>query len=532
MPNRIYEYAPVQIPNRAGKFCGHYNHFSGKVGTLIPCLTDLLIPNTNVDLSLSCQVQLPPMAADFFGHIDMKFEAFFVPLRLCYGGFQDMITHVGNQGYPSGTMDTRKPQYFPYINLNPKSLSAEQVDEYGPGTLADYLGIKAEVGVNSLKVDNPTSFVAYHLIWQEWYRNPFIEMPAFQRPYNTAYDYTTLSSYLPYVQISGDSPQSISTYLNNGRLYELRQRNWAKDYFTNAKPSPQAGDASQLAFSVDTSTGNGSFTIASLRSANALQLFLDRNNIAGFRYADQIRAHFGVRPSDAVVDRPIYIGSQTVPVYTKGISQTAQTAEGSNRQPFDTVGTKYGQSVAVGNGNLGSFHTTEYGYLMVIASLVPRAIYSSGSRRYLKYNNRADFATPLLQGVGDQVIDKSELLTNGPGVTPTSGSTFGYVQRYAEYKDMVDEVHGLLQDGQSLDMFTLQRSFSGDVQLSSDFIKIPTNYLDQVAAVESSVSQFGYWCDVWFDYNKVDPLSDYSIPTLGDPKNTHTEVIPNGGVML
>lgn len=522
MPNRIYEKTPVQIPNRSGKFCGFYNHFSSKVGTLTPCLTDLLIPNTNVDLSLSCQVQLPPMAADFFGHIDMKFEAFFVPLRLCYGGFQDMITHVSNEGYPS-TDSVFKPQYFPYFNI--------PVGSYGAGSLADYLGYKVKESVNPLKVDNPTPFVAYHLIWQEWYRNSFIQKNAFNRPFDTSLNFSDSVSYLPYVSVAG-GPKSLATDLYNGQIYNLRQRNWAKDYFTNAKPSPQAGDASQLAFTVDTSTGGGSFTIASLRSANALQQWLDRNNIAGFRYADQIRAHFGVRPSDAVIDRPIYIGSQTVPVYTKGVSQTAQTAEGSNRQPFDTVGTKYGQSVAVGNGHLGSFHTTEYGYLMVIASLVPRAIYSSGSRRYLSYNNRADFATPLLQGVGDQVINKMELLTNGPGVTPTSGTTFGYVQRYAEYKDMIDEVHGLLQDGQSLEMFTLQRSFTTDVQLSSDFIEIPTDYLDQVAAVDSSVSNYGYWCDVWFDYNKVDPLADYSIPTLGDIKNTHTEVIPNGGVML
>lgn len=525
MPNRIYEQVPVQIPNRSGKFTGFYNHFSSKVGTLTPCLTDVLIPNTNVDLSVSCQVSLPPMCSDFFGHIDMKFEAFFVPLRLCYGGFQDMVTHVGNQGYTATDPDTNKPQYFPYFNV--------PSGKYGACTLCDYLGYKVEDSTNALKVDNPTPFVAYHLIWQEWYRNSFIQMPAFRRVYGNSSNANLYSSTIPYTVFGGSSPVNIDPSLYDSKhLYSLRQRNWAKDYFTNAKPSPQAGDASQLAFSVDTSTGNGSFTIASLRSANALQQWLDRNNIAGFRYADQIRAHFGVRPSDAVVDRPIYIGSQTVPVYTKGVSQTAQTAEGTNRQPFDTVGTKYGQSVAVGTGHLGSFHTTEYGYLMVIASLVPRAIYSSGSRRYLKYNNRADFATPLLQGVGDQIIDKSELLTNGPGVTPTSGTTFGYVQRYAEYKDMIDEVHGLLQDGQSLDMFTLQRSFSNDVQLSSSFLEIPTDYLDQVAAVESSVSNFGYWCDVWFDYNKVDPLSDYSIPTLGDPKNTHTEVIPNGGVML
>ncbi len=527
MPNRIYNKVPVEIPNRSGFFESHYNHFSGKVGTLIPVLTDLLIPGDSINVGVSCSVNLPPMVSDFFGHIDMKFEAFFVPLRLCYGGFQDMITHEGTQGYPTGSSDAAKPRYLPYFNI--------PSGEYGPGSLYDYLGGKVSGDTNALKVDNPLPFVCYHLIWQEWYSNPQIQMPAFRRAYGGANQANGAASVLPYVVYGGNSPTVITTYCYDEKhLYQLRQRNWEKDYFTNAKPTPQAGDASSLAFSVDTSTGNGSFTIASLRAANALQQWLERNNLAGFRYADQIKAHFGVRPSDAVVDRPIFIGQQIVPVYTKGVTQTAQGPADTenNSQPFSGVGTKYGQSMAVGQGHLGNISVTEYGYLMVFASLVPKPIYSSGIRRHLFYNNKADFPTPLLQSIGDQTINKRELLTNGPGVSPTSGTIFGYAQRYAEFKDMTDEVHGLLQDGQSLDMFTLQRSFTTDVQLGSDFIQIPTDYLDQVASVRESVSNFGYWCDAYFDYTKTSVLSAYSIPTLGDLKNTHTEVIPNGGTTL
>ena len=102
---------------------------------------------------------------------------------------------------------------------------------------------------------------------------------------------------------------------------------------------------------------------------------------------------------------------------------------------------------------------------------------------------------------------------------------------------MDDEVHGLLRDGQSLSAFALKRSFSGqDVVLGSDFLQIPQEFLDQVGAYygsdESRVNSFGAWCDVFFAYKKVSTLPAYSIPTLGDPKDTHTEVIDNGGKRL
>lgn len=108
---------------------------------------------------------------------------------------------------------------------------------------------------------------------------------------------------------------------------------------------------------------------------------------------------------------------------------------------------------------------------------------------------------------------------------------------------MDDEVHGLLRDGQSLSAFALKRSFGveSDVNLGSQFLQIPQTFLDQVGVWTRSdsgnpdsylVNSFGAWCDVFFAYKKVSTLPAYSIPTLGDMKDTHTEVIDNGGKRL
>ena len=70
--------------------------------------------------------------------------------------------------------------------------------------------------------------------------------------------------------------------------------------------------------------------------------------------------------------------------------------------------------------------------------------------------------------------------------------------------------------------------------LSSDFLQIPVSYLDQVSAVNGDISNYGYWCDTFFDYKVSMPLARYSIPSLQDPAYEHGEdiVIDRGGKQL
>lgn len=534
--SKIFNKVPVQIPNKSGFDLSHENIFTAKCGTLYPVLVDTLLPNDTISLGHLSQLQLPPMATDFYGRVMAKFEAFFVPFRILYGGWQDLITHpVNGDNWPTGTNNGQKAKYLPSLSFGTNAIPIENLR---PGTLADFLGVKfsSSSQMNAFLIKNPLPFFAYHKIYDAWYRDSRIQREVFQRP-NPSVTNATPASTFPYSTYYGSAPENWKSFLNltlaDGiSLLALRQRNWEKDYFTNATPKPQAGDPAQLAFSV--TDDQGSFTIASLRAANALQQWLERNNIAGYRYGDQIKAQFGIYPSDAVTDRPIYLGSHTVDVYNRSVYQQnaldSGVATGQNN-PFTSVGSKYGSPNALGDGSLvGKFTASEHGFIMVMFSLVPRAYYGSGSRRYLQYSSQADFPFPLLAGVGDQSILKQELLD---GANTTSLDVFGYTQRYSECKYMDDEVHGLLRDGESLEAFALQRTFSDDVQLGANFLQIPQDFLDQVSASENALpSAFGAWCDSYFSYKKVSTLPAYSIPTLGDPKDTHTEVVDNGGKRL
>ena len=603
----ILKNVPVDIPNKSSHNLSHSNTLTTKVGTITPILVDTLIPNDTIDIDISGEIQLPPMATDFYGVVKGKIEAFFVPFRLLWGGWEDYITSLETNPYgsevilddgtDSGYIIPKNPTFSTLPSLNLYTLQDSSVedaakypsnklghDEYGPGTLADYLGFKfvsdsTLAKSKSYTVPNCLPFIAYHFIWDSWYRNTFIQKPCFSRssPNSPSYYYPDIgpdstipiaSLNLPYTSgtaghfdtANNHDFTQIDSYfasLVNGQLAdnvfvsELRQRNWELDYFTNAKPEPQAGDPVSIKIASD-----DTFTIASLRAANSVQQYRERNNLLGFRYADQIRGKFGINPSDAVMQRPVYLGQVTLDVYTRGIYQqtpaggsSGSPSASTSANPFNSVAAKYGSPIGVVTGQniVRNFTATEHGFIFINFTLCPQAQYSSGIRRYLYYSDPTDFADPLLQGVGNQAIYKQELIADEnmlgtiphyPSLKPNvdqSDFYFGYTDRYAEYKDYLDEVHGLLVDGQSLDAFALQRSFAGQnnrPELSSDFITIPTDYLDQVAAVQGDVSKYGCWCNFYFDYKKNSVLQPYSIPTLGRPANTHVETVPIGGRMI
>lgn len=534
MPFSLFKKVPVQVQNLSGFNCSHSNSFDAKVGTLVPILCDPVIPNTHIDLDVACEVQLPPAATDFYGNIEARMELFFVPYRILWGGWKYFMTNYSALTSPPNA-NYINVKYLPGLEVTGNTL-------LGAGSLADMLGYKSTNNASptgTYRINNALPFLAYQMVYDQWYRDSRITSPIFRPVPNAGYGSSITWQTSPYSYINQDP----KVYYTDGvsSLLSLHQRCWDKDYFTNATLQPQAGNSASLKFeAVGENTLNpddgllhldSSFSISALRAANSLQQFEERNNLAGQRYADQIYARFGCYPADAITDRPIYLGSRRFNIYKRNVYQQSMNPEVDSQNPFSGVLANKGTSIGgFGNGRLGKFHATEHGFIFVMFSLVPQAVYSTGIRRYLNYNTLTDFPDPLLQGVGDQPIYQWELKGNYPAAL--TDDVFGYTQRYAEAKFMSDEVHGKLRDGQNLSAFQLQRTFVGDQSLSTNFLEIPTNYLDQVTSVESSVSNYGCWCQCYFNYRKVQPLAAYSLPTLGEPKDTHTQVINNGGTRL
>ena len=526
---------PVDMPDRSGHNLSHSNAITGTTGTLIPVLCEELLPNDTISLGAQLQVQLPPMVTDFYGKVDFVLEAFFVPNRLLWGGWQDFITHPTNSPqYPEGTPVQAKPTSTPKLS---------GVGNILPSTLTHYLDYGQSYPTNV--VLSPLPLLAYHRIWDDWYRDTRIQSPLFYRPAtspatSTGNTNTNLRS-MPYFSsgsfVSGVSEPLVvkpdNTFADGVRLDSLRQRNWVKDYFTASAPLPQAGGASEVKLTIDSANNTGALSIADLRAANSLQKWLERNNLAGYRYSDQIYAQFGITPADAIMDRPLYLGRHVQTVYNRSVFSTVAASEDTG----GVLATKGASSQVLGEGSIiNKFTASEHGYIMVLASLVPRPVYSTGISRRNVRTKVGDFAFPLLAGMGEQEIKGYELSGDYD-----DDYAFGYTDQYAEYKFRNDMIHGLMRDGYlaNLQSYALQRSFydiygstSANPRLGSDFLLIPTDYLDQVQAIKTSTQGYTYWADIYFPFKKISTIPAYSQPTLADLKNSHTEYISRGGKRL
>lgn len=417
--------------------------------------------------------------------------------------------------------------------------------DHGPGSLMDYLGMRGldlqeDAGQPSTAQRvaelNIFPFLAYHRVCDKYYKNSLVQCKAFS-PRNLQTDvlseYAVIGS-MPYElrSYSGSDlwpvencPSLASMFYDGVRLGELRQRNFGSDYFTAATPSPQLGDAPLLTMQVEDDAS--SFSIAALRSINAMTLFLERNNLSGTDFDRWLESRGG-KPLRETTE-PVYLGRQVITVYSNAVTQDSNAQGTQTQNPFESVGARYGLASAVGEDTLiDDFEVEQPGYIMVLVSLVPKVSYSTGARRYLKHFTqegcRADIADSLLEPIGPQPIytfelDSTEMYYNmGSVFTPT---VFGYIDRYAEFKTMEDEIHGLMRDGEDLQSFALQRSFDisedGQPSIGNDFLQIPTDYLDQVAAVDGDISRFGFWADFYFDYRVTMPLGRSVMPSLIDP---------------
>ncbi len=524
--------AQVNVNNVSGHYMGHRNSLTAKCGTLVPILTEEVCPNTRCHLKTSFSVKLPPLASETFANIDYRIEAFFVPHRLLVRGFDRII--AGYNKVSIGSNSSNK-WYMPVIKLHPTTAEEASIlsTKFAPGTLADYLGFKMTPGfrfnAEASYTISPLPFLAYHKIYDYWYRNKLIQTPVFQPQSSQSTSYGLFSENSVYVAsnylISEATGNSLAVRAFDGSgLFELRQRNFDADYFTTATLTPQLGASNSV--SIEVSSNNvGSMSIASLRAANSLQQFAERNNLCGVDDVNYYKAMYGAHLDYGVAQHPVCLGSTSVPIYVNGVFQNGENSSAGNN-PFMSVATQYGSATSASTEVIiKDFTAQEFGYIMVLGSLVPRSSYSTGVRRYLLHHSGADnylapdFANPLLQNVGPQPIYNYEFLG---GINLTNPSIFGYQQRFAEWISHPDEVHGEFVDGRSLDSFVLQRSFDSSVTLSSSFLRIPNNYLDQIFAASSELyGGFSYWVDMLHSWKISSPIADFVLPSLQDPSYEH-----------
>lgn len=555
--SKIFEEAPVKVQNKNGFDLSHLNAGTSKTGQLVPVMCKLLPPNSDFTLGINMEVSLPPLATPFYGRVDAIVEGFVIYLSQLYGGWKQFISNNQGTMYPetqSGITENQGGYALPYFELNEASLNtANFLNLYERNeNIYEYLGLRMDTGLAGADAVNLSliSALAYHFCWDTFYRNKNVTRTIFAVNPNTPTQGTTqnnrnvsLIHHSFYTDYPGAprfaaefSTDAELTFPDGISIFSTRQRNYSRDYFTAATLNPQQGRVSSLRFDVASDEGEAAFTIGSLRAANALQKFLETNNLSA-DYADMVRNRWGARPIDADFDEPYYLGRVVVPVYQHSVLQQNDTAsEGNSPNPFVKSGALGARGASGGFKGEGSitekFHVSSWAFVMCLFSLVPHAMYGGGLNRELTFRKLGDFPAPELQTIGNEAIYSYEVYTNS--LLYDHNSVFGYIPRYSRFKYMDDEVHAELRPGRTLSSFVLQRRFDtvDPVKLTTSFLEIPQNALDSVFAVSTESMNLSCWYEIYFRFKVSMPLADFCIPTLGDIQDTHTQKTPIGGSRL
>lgn len=543
---------PLKVQKRSGFDWSHHSAFSQKVGIITPLFVNEVIPNSKIFLRYALAGSMPPLSTDAYVKCYYDVRAFFVPMRLLYGGFESWFTDYPYQTITRSNLDNRVQSakaFMPYFSIDYNDAHRF----IGANTLSDYLGYMADTAdiasADQNIVISAMPFLAYHRLCDDWFRQPNITVSKFGRPDSTltvyvdpAHDYFV--SMCPFVSMSsagreiipvsytGTSVSPNCLFADGSSIFGFCRANYDYDYFTNALPSAQLGTPMSVASA-------SSFSIAALRSANSLQQFAELNMLAGSNLVSSVKARYGANLHDSIAQRSVYLGGARIDIANKSVDVTTNTQSGYTANPFITSpGSSGGKVYAQGSDILiDDFVVNEPGYIFVVGVVVPKVTYSSGIRRYLRHyigsGSIVDMANPLLQNVGNQPIYQYELNGSLLGHAGADINIFGYTDRYAEMMTMEDECHGLMRKGETLESFVAQRSWSGTQApvIGTNFLEIPNDAIDNISAVNQQLSQYGFYGQAAFDCKVSMPLAQYSLPSLQNPAYEHgkTVVVHRGG---
>lgn len=242
-----------------------------------------------------------------------------------------------------------------------------------------------------------------------------------------------------------------------------------------------------------------------LRTLIALTLIKERNALTNGDYNELVKAQFGYSPN---VDDygPKYIGGFYQDII---FSDVTQTSESSNSSP---LGNQSGQAMSANSSFIGKFVAPDYGYIMILASIVPDNVYSQGLPRYLSELDSEDvYTSPLLNNLPPQPIKNKEIfLTNNE---TTNEDVFSYTQRYEHLRHRENQASGFvsMKDIAFEDSAYIQmKKFTSSPQFNARFVGLFPDNVDM--SVYDVVDEPPYIFNAISKVDKVEPLPYDSLP--------------------
>ena len=542
--NRNSEQHYAQVPHaeiRRAKFQRDFNLLTTmNEGDLVPIYLDEVLPADTFKINLNALVRMATPLYPVMDNAYMDFYFFFIPSRLLWKHFQNLM------GQNDSTFWAEPTEYTTPVTTAPEG-------GWNVGTLADYFGIPT--GVSGLKV-NSLPFRAYAKVWNEWFRDENLQQPVTQSMDDTTTAGVNTGTNLTDAE-AGGLPLKVCKY---------------KDYFTSCLPSPQKaaepvkiplsglfpvelrtldgknaqstiwmegyGDATgsidgggggpatvsgaatqagstikqgnlytNLAKGADTSLG-AQTTINELRQAIAVQHIFERDARTGTRYKEILKGAWGVTSPDARLDRSEYIGGHRMPI---NVNQVIQTSSTDSTSPQGNTGA---YSMTTLSRNMCTYSATEHGFVLGLAAIRVDHSYQQGLSRLWTRSTRFSYYDPMLANLGEQAVLNQEIYAQGQA---KDEEVFGYQEAWADYRYRTNMVTSEMRStyAQTLDAWHYADKYDSLPTLSSSWIKEGTENIDRTLAVQSSNSH-QFICNFYYSQAWTRPMPIYSVPGIDE----------------
>lgn len=533
-------------------------------GELIPFFVDEVLPGDTFSVDTAKVVRLQTPLTPFMDNIFLDTYYFFVPARLCWEHWRNLMGENTESAWISESVYT-----VPQVTAPAGGWSA--------GTIADYMGIPTSVAGLSV---NAMPFRAYSLIVNEWFRDenlqdplniplgdatqagsngnnyitdcalggkPFIagklhdyftsalpapqkgpdveipllaeaaldlpvyagtqSIPASGRYGNAVRFSRTISgsSWLPVV--SGGYPYGValdSVVASGGNVLRRETDNISGRQVTGnpgLMPSNLWADASSL-------SSGAAATINSLRLAFQTQKYFEKLARGGSRYIEAIKVNFNVTNPDYRLQRPEYLGGNRIPITVNQVIQNSQSTSDSPQ------GTVTGQSLTTDNHSDFTKSFTEHGYIVGLCVARYHHTYQQGLNKMWTRKQVLDFYFPVFANLGEMPIYNREIYAQG---NASDGEVFGYQEAWAEYRYRPSYVTGEMRSNyaQSLDVWHLADEYTALPHLSAGWIHEDKSNIDRVLAVSSQLSN-QFFADIFVSCRATRPMPVFSVPGLID----------------